>query len=544
MPEDARESAIYKSLEKFFLERFGIDKKSWEEHKEKLRDYEKELDIDLEPIAERIREEFGDIIKQFFVSLVHALVLVIYHYGRKLGYALGVINSALECGKLDARAEFPCLPPDPTTIAQAWVRREIDHNELEAWVYRNGLSSEAFEVYKVAVRNILSQAEIIDAYLKKVISRRDAKERLRKLGYEEDEIEVLLNSAFEIPAVGELLDFWFKGYLTDEELVEKLKQRGYSDEDIARFMESAWEIPSISDLIHMMVRDAFNERVVQKYGYDEEYPEKIEEWFIKRGMKPWWAKYYWRAHWELPSPTMAYEMFRRGLITEEELDDLLKIADYPRYWREKMIELAYELPTRVDIRRMYDLSIIDEKQVWDFYLMLGYKPEVAVALTEYTVVDTISEERNKLRNQLLEDFELGLISEAELRQALKDLRFNERAIDVIVEAKKLEIERDRVKAKIEVIHEKFLQGVIDANQATSELAKLGISLERVETLVEKWIAEKMRKHKRLTLRQIQELYRKRIIDDERVLEELKESGYSEEDAEVLLKLIQKGGQLE
>jgi len=498
----------------------------------------------IDKYTEKVKEEFGVVAEHLFRALVNAWLVFLNYMVEPFGYLVGAIEAHKEIGKQDAFADYPFRAPDLDAAIRAWQRAEISTTELKTYALRHGFSDDVLNVFIAAARQMATASEVVDAYVKREIDAIEARSRLRKLGYNDDDVELLLKTAYRLPSTSEILTAWFRELITDDEAADMLARQGYRPEDIPLLMETAWALPSLSDLIRMMVRDVFNEAVVARYGYDEEYPAEVEEWVKKQGMDPKWAKYYWRAHWELPSPTMAYEMFRRKLITLEDIDTLLKIADYPRFWREKMVQLAYELPTRVDVRRMYDLGVIDERRVYEFYTQLGYREDVAEALTEFTIADTISEERTKLRNQLLECFEYGMITEQELRQSLKALRYNDNAIDVIVEAKKLELEREYLKAQVEIVRERYMQGIIDENKAISELSQLGISTEAVSRIVRKWEAEKLKKHRRITLYQLQQLYKKRIIDDSRALAELKEAGYTEDDAVLLLELIKKGGDLE
>jgi len=529
---------------------------------------EQEFGISLQGFVEAVGEKLGELGKRLIVWIITLWVILLEYVLPWIGARLGELQVAIEKGKQEAASRFPIMVPDPSSLTLTWYRNKLMRDVVTNFLSRLGYDEEAQEVYRQAVRSVLDMSTIVDAYVKGKISRYEAEERLERLGFYADEIEIILDTAWQPLSPSDVLTAWFRGLITDDEAAERLAQRGYRPEDIALLMTTSWVLPSLSDLLRMMVREAFNEEVVRKYGYDEEYPSEVEQWMKAQGMDPSWGIYYWRAHWELPSPTMVYEMRRRCIIDDEDVDYMLRIADYPRYWRERMAKdakeygrkfiptvdgdttepgppLWVELPTRVDIRRMYDMGIITEDEVRQFYAWYGYRGKVLDAITQFTCIETIEEERGKLRNRLLESFEMGLITEAELRSILKDyLKYNEDAINVIVEAKKLEIEQELIKAEVDIIKEKFMQGIIDFNQAVSELAKLGIATERISKIVRRWEADKLKKHKRISLYQLQQLYRKRIIDIDRVIAELQEAGYTKDDAEILAALVKAGGELE
>jgi len=440
--------------------------------------------------------------------------------------------------------EVPVALPSREEALRLWHRFPDLRDKLTEILARQGVGDDIRELLVLSSTRFIDTANVIDAYVKQILTYDEAFEELQRQGYTPSDAEILLRSAFAQLSPDELIRAYFRGVIDDEGLRFKLQQRGLRDEDIYILKQVSLALPGIGDLIRMMVRDVFNEAVVKRYGYDEEYPAEIEKWLKMQGMDPSWGRAYWRAHWELPSPTMAIEMVRRGIIGVDDFDTLLKIADYPRFWRERMRELIFEVPTRVDVRRMYDLGVVDEKYVYETYRKLGYRDEDAKALTEFTILDTISEERSKLRTQLLYAFEDGLITEAELREGLRALKYNDSAIDVIVKAKKYELERDLLKAYEDAIKVEYMEGKIDESTAISKLAHLGVTTEAINRIVTQWRAEKLKKHRRLTLTQLKELWRKRLINETRLLQELREMGYTKDDAELLVRLIKAGGQIE
>src|SRR5205085_1201670 len=87
--------------------------------------------------------------------------------------------------------------------------------------------------------------------------------------------------------------------------------------------------------------------------------------------------------WNLPSPTQMYRMLWRGEITLAELDAGLKAADYSPAWRDRLRNIAYLKPGRVDLRRMLEHGIIDRARVKKGYQDLGYTETDAETLTKF-----------------------------------------------------------------------------------------------------------------------------------------------------------------
>ena len=136
----------------------------------------------------------------------------------------------------------------------------------------------------------------------------------------------------------------------------------------------------------------------------------------KHGFDPQWAQYYWYSHWVLPGTTQGYEMMHRGIISQGELQTLLRVSDIPSFWREKLMEMSYKPYTRVDVRRMYGLGVLDESGVKRSYLDLGYNDEKAEAMTQFTILyeagddaDILTQYKDLTKAMVLQAFKKGMI---------------------------------------------------------------------------------------------------------------------------------------
>ncbi|GAI69295.1 unnamed protein product, partial [marine sediment metagenome] len=79
-----------------------------------------------------------------------------------------------------------------------------------------------------------------------------------------------------------------------------------------------------------------------------------------------------------------FEMLHRDVITPEQLNSLFMATDIMPWWREKLQAISYSPLTRVDVRRVFKMGIIDREQVYRTYLDLGYNEEKAEWLTSFT----------------------------------------------------------------------------------------------------------------------------------------------------------------
>jgi len=182
----------------------------------------------------------------------------------------------------------------------------------------------------------------------------------------------------EILPVDALMTLHYRREIDDDFFYNEMAKWGFDKAQADRLMKAYLYYPSPTDFIRFSVRDVFKPDIVERYGYDtgwEETEKEIKEYAEKTGITMDVLRWYWRAHWELPSPTMAFEMLHRGLIERKDIETLLKIADYAPYWIDKIIGISYSPITRVDLRRLYHAGVIDEERLYKGYKDLGYNEE-------------------------------------------------------------------------------------------------------------------------------------------------------------------------
>jgi hypothetical protein len=185
--------------------------------------------------------------------------------------------------------------------------------------------------------------------------------------------------------VGEVQEALNRGFIDEAFAEERLGRIGYGPQSKQALLELRHLLPGPSDLIHMAVRECFNPKLRQELTLDAEFPDAFLPWALKLGYSEEWARNYWADHWDLPSPSQGYEMLHRGEIEMPELVDLIKALDYAPVWRDKLINIAYNPITRVDLRRLYKSGILNPDQVKDGYKALGYNDEKAGWLRDYTL---------------------------------------------------------------------------------------------------------------------------------------------------------------
>jgi len=252
---------------------------------------------------------------------------------------------------------------------------------------------------------------------------------------------------------------------------------GYPDDTSDRLYKIAHFYPQPQDWIRFAVRDVFTPATVESAGLNQQFPDDIVPLAEKGGVSEEHMRMFWAAHWELPSPNMAYEMLHRGRISLDELRQLLRAADYAPGYVEDMIAIAYSPYTRVDARRMWDLGVLDDEGFISAMKEIGYDDIHAANMLKCAYADSAEKEKDLSGSQMSHAYTLGLTSRSAYHDYLVRSGYDDSEADLII---RLTDEKKTQKVLEEFIDLKdfeFARGEISPDVYLSELSSKGIPLE-------------------------------------------------------------------
>lgn len=348
---------------------------------------------------------------------------------------------------------------------------------------------------------LIDENSLITAYRRNIIDYGELKTELARLGFSEERINLLIQNTINVPTYNDFAEYYRRGLISKEAFEKILYELGFRGSDSELLEELAWFQPTPNDVIRFVVRDVFNTQIAERNKLFEGWDNPTYlEYAKKAGIREQDAKYFWGAHWQIPSPTQAYEMLFRDLITLDDLRNILKSADYAPAYIDSLIGIAYRNPTRVDLRNMYFEGVIDENEV--------------------------------------------------LRQ-LKNYGYNERYANFIAAFyRKLKIKRDTGSSKtkeisVSLITNAWKKGVINRLEAKSRLEAIGFKpndaeliLLEAQSQLEETTSEDYTKEIRSRLKSLAErAYRERTISRQEALEIMGRAGISKVESQALLTLV-------
>ncbi len=303
----------------------------------------------------------------------------------------------------------------------------------------------------------------------------------------------------------------FRGILKEGELDDMAHFLGYNERAKELVNKISKFYPSVRDTIDFAVREAFDPDPELFIHDANAIPAPFIEIASKLGIDDKWIKKFWHSHWRLLGAGQILEAFHRKIMTETELLDYLRRLDYVDNDRKILMEMSFNLLTRVDVRRIFENGLISSKELFDYYGTLGFNERDQLLMTvlakKLRFIDAID-----LRKHYIEMYENGLVNDKEISNLLSETGLDSDEIRDYLELSNSQKELDfkiELKKRIEL---RFYEGDIDFEILIKQLRNLGVSDREIRRIENNAILFDFTKVKLPTLAELKRYYKKEIID--------------------------------
>jgi hypothetical protein len=365
-------------------------------------------------------------------------------------------------------------------------------------------------------------------------------EALQRNGYSEADIKLLFVSRYALHPPGDVGELFLRGVLDEAGAENRLRELGYTDDRIAEVKQLWKRIPTLQDVVRYLGKEAFEPDQIAKFGLMDKFPEAAVEWAAKQGLDRRWAEAEWVAHWRDPGLSPYLDAFHRGQVTWEDVQEYMRYIEIAPGLQKVIKDTAYSVYTRVDVRRMFKLGVMNEAQVYRAYLDLGYDPEKAANLTTFTVIDVASEDQPITRADVEDGFSDGDLTQTEAEKLLVQIGYNaDRAAYLIFRAQTKKEKAARATSQA-LIEEKLSGNLIDEAAARAGFLSLGLSIARVNELIDSAKVKSLKNAKLPSKTDLDKLLRAKIITQSTYLQEMAKLGYADGYRKWYLEMIEQG----
>lgn len=298
-------------------------------------------------------------------------------------------------------------------------------------------------------------------------------------------------------------------------------------------------IPNYSDLINMLVKEKISQ-------------EEFNKNFAYLGYNQEWSKRIWDAHFIPPTLTDYLTAWRRGKITEEEVDKGMIRIDLDPEFKTVFDTRKYVDPPTSMVRFMFEVGEISADQVKELIHLQGYRPEHEDIITKYITEFQSRLWRRRYLVSLAQGYEKGIYTKETLQAAVVEAEYTPEVASYIV--KNADVRKEIAATKTEVSKAKlltegdlkklYLRGKIDDSGIRTELLTRGYQLSDIDLLVgmlgeDRIELESGGPKRSLTETQLLQAYNYEELTRDQVLTELLLRGMSQREAEILLNTYDK-----
>src|SRR3990167_8075623 len=288
-----------------------------------------------------------------------------------------------------------------------------------------------------------------------------------------------------------------------EYFYEQLKGAGF-DKNVSDLMFQSLEFyPNVQDGITFAVREAFRDDIAVLFQTDKNFDLLPKEFFDKIGISREHLKLYWRSHWQLPAIGQGFEMFQRlsnlqipfktkdleklGFSNNDiqtnkfELETLLTTLDVMPAWQKRLMMIAFQPITRVDIRRFVEKGIMDFDQAEFRFRELGNSPEDAKLQVRFIKAEIVIDEITPLLKN-------SDMSAEDAKARLGEVLDNTADIDRIVKnimatAKKTRLKTQKDLTLVQILNS-FEDEIFPEEKTLAAIQTLGYDLEEAQVILQ------------------------------------------------------------
>ena len=325
--------------------------------------------------------------------------------------------------------------------------------------------------------------ELAMMYFREAITLNEYYDKARQEGFDQTEADNYITISYQMLAAYDYITLWRREKISVQELDTNLFKLGMSIDDVKNIKIATEYFPNPQDLIRFAVREVYTPSIAKDFGIFNELPPEFVSEAKKIGISPEQAKNHWGAHWVLPSINMGFEMLHRRIIDEGTVSNLLKALDIMPYWRDLLIQLSYNPLTRVDVRRMYRTGTLDEEEVHSAFLDIGYSPENADRLLDFTMKFENEDRLGLSRAAIIKAYKNDIISDTELKTNLETLGYSESTVNFWVSMSAFDKEMNELKTIEKTLKAQYLAGHIDIDDVRNALTKYDIPATYLQSVV-------------------------------------------------------------
>ncbi len=425
--------------------------------------------------------------------------------------------------------------------------------------------------------NSLEVATITHLYSTGRITRPQAFGRLKELGYRDEEADLIIDAVGYGYTLPELAALKMRGVITRQQFLDQAQFLGLRDDQAKEWSEEFLKTyPTVSDLILFSTREVWDNQVVNRFGYDREFPPELEHWGGKLGLA-WgegfetaagdvvpavpWTRAHWRAHWHVLAPGQAFQAYHRfrpsaadpamsvvpgvATFTRDDVESMLKIQDYAPGVRDWLLGLSYRVNRLIDIRKALRIGVRERPWAVSQFLDRGHSPPDAEFLADLTMKEREKEENAALEKwrkarkgnflkAAIRAYKIGYLGRPLFKSNLLDMGFTEEETEQVIGLIDYELQTDTVDEVIKRTKSDYMSGKTTADEARARMVQIGVAEYFADNYLLRWKYARGERYTLATTAKLLDWFKRGLLNEEEVRRRFKNLGWSDADTLIYL----------
>lgn len=482
------------------------------------------------------------------------------------------------------------IPLDVALRANAL--EHMSDTDLDTVVKRTGFRIKSDRDKIIKDTGPLDLRTILQLFDRDVIDEATLTLLLLHAGYRDDTINQLVRKESNGIDYNTAITLLNRDVITSDDLAKYQKWQGYRDDDVRKQLkETRWQWPSLTQLIQWGQLGVVDNVRANNLGLDSEKPVNFsllakatgQHWTIGDEPPKNWpfadltpSDLNWRAHWRPNDIGTAITMWHRlrttggpgggprvpgvSPYTDDDLSADMAANAIPPGRRDQLKAVTYSLPRFSVFKTAMSSGVLSKDEVSEQLQDIGYSPDTAKILTQTWEHQAIQKQVDKLRpvslSSVKEAYRLGTISRNDAARGLYiiylsdytqildyfklpleaqySLALGNGFVGIALTSIEADIAGELAKQAINVIKEGYMRLEIDATQAMSQLAQIGIVPQRAQQYVQLWTYEHAIKGIEVKAGELKKWYEDHLIDQPTYVARLTMLGYGQGDVALMV----------
>ena len=225
-------------------------------------------------------------------------------------------------------------------------------------------------------------------------------------------------------------------------------------------------------------------------------------------------------------------------MTEADVDQLLKLDEWPARLRGQILATLYLPVNRTDLIEAYKAGTVDDAELVERLKDLRYNPTDAAFLADMIRAKAKGQMQSSIgawtRRRIVKEYVGGTITRDVADRLLSRTVISVAERVAALDDADLIAEANRRRSCIKGIRRRYFTGELDSGQARAELTAQGVGLTVAAELLAGWTCERKSRSKEPTVKQLTEWVTLGIITVDEFRRRLENLGYTADDAQRII----------